>query len=90
MAQRWGPFSVVIVNLVMEDVEQTVLPTFHSPPRFWKCYVGDTFTENLSGVLACSCIAFLIGDAHALTVTSEGSVGLVVMFLLCSNQLQLS
>ena len=44
MAQRWGPFSVVIVNLVMEDVEQTALATFHSPPRFWKCYVGDTFT----------------------------------------------
>ena len=38
-----SPISVVIANLVMEDVEQRALATFHSPPRFWKRYVDDTF-----------------------------------------------
>ena len=39
-----SPISVVITNLVMEDVEQSALATFHSCPHFWKCYVDDTFT----------------------------------------------
>ena len=29
---------------LMEDVEERALTTFHSPPRFWRCYVNDTFT----------------------------------------------
>ena len=29
-----SPVSIVIANLVMEDVEQRALATFHSPPRF--------------------------------------------------------
>ena len=36
--------SVVIANLVMEDVEERALAIFHSPPRFWKRYVGNTCT----------------------------------------------
>ena len=36
--------SVVITNLVMEDVEQSALATFHSCPHFWKGYIDDTFT----------------------------------------------
>ena len=36
--------SVVIANLLMEDVEERVLTTFHPPPRFWRRYVDDTFT----------------------------------------------
>ena len=39
-----SPVSIVISNLVMEDVEQRALATFHSPPHFWKRYVDDTFT----------------------------------------------
>ena len=31
------PVSVVVANLVMEDVEERALDSFHSPPRFWKC-----------------------------------------------------
>ena len=38
------PVSVVIANLVMEDVEERALATFHSPPRFWKHYVDNTCT----------------------------------------------
>ena len=39
-----SPISVVVANLVMEDVEVRALTTFHSPPRFWRHYVDDTFT----------------------------------------------
>ena len=39
-----SPVSVVIANLVMEDIVQRALATFHSPPCFWKRYVDDTFT----------------------------------------------
>ena len=39
-----SPVSVVVVNLVVEDVEQQALSTFHSPPRLWRRYVDDTCT----------------------------------------------
>ena len=39
-----SPVSVVVANLVMEDIEQKALSTFHTPPRFWKRYVEDTCT----------------------------------------------
>ena len=39
-----SPVSVVVANLVMEDVEQEALSTFHTPPRFWRRYVDDTCT----------------------------------------------
>ena len=44
MAQRWDHLSVVVANLVMEDVEQQALSTYHSPPQFWRRYVDDTRT----------------------------------------------
>ena len=31
-----SPVSVVVANLVMEDIEQKALSTFHTPPRFWR------------------------------------------------------
>ena len=36
--------SVVVANLVMEDIEERALSNFHSPSRFWKRYVDDTCT----------------------------------------------
>ena len=39
-----SPVSVVVANLVMEDIEERALTTFHSPPRFWKRYVDGTCT----------------------------------------------
>ena len=39
-----SPVSVVVANLVMEDIEQKALSTFHTPPRFWRYYVDDTCT----------------------------------------------
>lgn len=39
-----SPVSVTVANLVMEEVEQTAISTYHKPPRFWKRYVDDTCT----------------------------------------------
>ena len=30
-----SPVFVVVANLVIEDVEERALATFHSPPRLW-------------------------------------------------------
>ena len=39
-----SPVLVVVANLVMEDIEERTLSTFHFPSRFWKRYVDDTCT----------------------------------------------
>ena len=31
-----SPVSVLVANLVMEDIEQRALSNFQPPPRFWK------------------------------------------------------
>ena len=36
-----SPVSVVVANLVMEDVEERALKDFSTPIRFWKRYVDD-------------------------------------------------
>jgi hypothetical protein len=38
-----SPVSVVMANLVMEDVERRALSTLSTPPRYWKRYIDDTF-----------------------------------------------
>ena len=42
-----SPVFVVVANLVMEEIEQTALATFHSTPHFWKRYVDDTCSAGL-------------------------------------------
>lgn len=47
--QRYGTamgssVSVIAAELVMEDVEQRALNSFHCPIPYWKRYVDDTFT----------------------------------------------
>ena len=41
-----SPVSIVIANLIMEDVEKRALSTFHSPLKIWKRYVDNTFVIN--------------------------------------------
>ena len=38
-----SPVSVVVANLVMEDVEERDIDRFGQPPRVWKRFVDDTF-----------------------------------------------
>ena len=36
-----SPVSVIVANLVMEDIENRTLSTYHFPPPFWKRYVDN-------------------------------------------------
>ena len=38
-----SPVSVVMANLVMEDVEERAIDSFGQTPRVWKRFVDDTF-----------------------------------------------
>ena len=38
-----SPVSVVVTNLVMEDVETRAIEIFAHSPRLWLRYVDDTF-----------------------------------------------
>ena len=35
--------SPITANMVMEDLEQTAIKTFHSPPMCWLRYVDDVY-----------------------------------------------
>ena len=38
-----SPVSVVVADLVMEEVEQRALGSYSSPPKIWKRFVDDSF-----------------------------------------------
>ena len=46
-----SPVSVVVVNLVMENIEKRALSSFHTPPRFWSRYVDDACTVLPQGLV---------------------------------------
>ena len=60
-----SPVSVVVADLVMEDVESRALTTFPSPPRFWKRYEDDT---------CCALRTELVGDFHCYPISIESSI----------------
>ena len=45
-----SPVSVMVANLVMEDVEDKALAT-DVPFRFWRRYVDDTYLYNITSEL---------------------------------------
>ena len=66
MAQPWDPpVSVVIADLVMEDVEHRALRTYPNPPTFWKRYVDDT---------CCILRSDLVDDFHNHLDTIEATI----------------
>ena len=46
-----SPVSVVVANLVMEDIECRPLSSFHTLPHFWRRYVDDTCTVLPRGLV---------------------------------------
>lgn len=56
-----SPVSVVTDNLVMENVKQRALATFHFPSQFWKHYVDDIFT-----VLPCSLVQKFLSHLNSI------------------------
>ena len=46
-----SPVSVVVANLVMENIEDRALSSFHTPPRFWRRYIDDTCTVLPQGLV---------------------------------------
>ena len=46
-----SPVSVTVANLVMEDIEERSLESFHTAILFWKRYVDDTCTAILPELL---------------------------------------
>jgi len=38
-----SPLSPIIANMVMEDLKQRALATFHTPPSTWVRYVDDVY-----------------------------------------------
>ena len=57
--------SVVVANLVMEDVESRALTNFPSPSHFWKRYVDDT---------CCALRTDLVEDFHCHLNSIESSI----------------
>lgn len=49
-----SPVSVSVANLVMEDIEERALSTFHSPPHFWMHYVDDMCAAPYSTPWTCN------------------------------------
>ena len=70
-----SPISVIIANLVMENVENLALATYINPPRLWLRYVDDTFVIiNKDNVT----------EFHAFINTIEDSIKFTVEFE-CNN-----
>ena len=46
-----SPVSILVGNMVMEDVEERALSTFPTPPRLWKRYVDNVLTVLPSDML---------------------------------------
>ena len=66
-----SPVSVVVANLVMEDVEERAIDSFGQPSRVWKRFVDDTFVI-LDKVAVDEFFIHLNQIQHSIEFTMEG------------------
>ena len=80
--------SIVIANLVMDDVKQRALATFHFTPCFWKYYVDTTFT-----VLPCNLVQEFLSHLNSIEAciqftfeeTEDGNLPFLAWMCVCAE-----
>ena len=82
-----SPVSVVVADLVMEDVESRALTTYPHPPKFWKRYVDDTLcalkTEEVDKF---HCHINSIEDTIQFTIEKESESHIAFLDVLISRR----
>ena len=75
-----SPVSVVVANLIMEDIEERAIDNFGQPPRGWKRFVDDTFVI-FDKVAVDKCFTHLNQMQTSIKFTMEGEMDNCISFL---------